>query len=88
METQQGMMEKLVAKAQEDADFRGRLVANPNWALKEVFNIEVPEDFNVLVHEDDARTAHLVLPASAELTDTQLEQATGGNHWCDPNLWC
>ena len=88
MDTQQGMMEKLIAKAQEDADFRGRLVANPNGALREVFNIEVPEDFNVLVHEDDARTAHLVLPASAELTDTQLEQAAGGNSWCDPNLWC
>ena len=81
------MMQKLIAKAQEDADFRGRLVANPSTALKEAFDIEVPEDFNVLVHEDDARTAHLVLPASPELTDAQLEQAAGGN-WCgDPSFW-
>ena len=72
------MMEKLIAKAQDDADFRTRLVANPSSALKEAFDIEVPEDFNVLVHEDDARTAHLVLPASPELTDAQLQQAAGG----------
>lgn len=31
-----------------------------------------------MVHEEDARAAHLVLPASAELTDAQLEQAAGG----------
>ena len=78
MNSQQSMMEKLIAKAQDDADFRGRLVANPSSALKEAFDIEVPEDFNVLVHEDDARTAHLVLPASPELTDAQLQHATGG----------
>ena len=88
METQQSMMEKLIAKAQEDTDFRGRLVASPSSTLKEMFNFEVPEDFNIVVHEDDARTAHLVLPASSELTDAQLEQAAGGGSWCDPNLWC
>ena len=78
METQQSIMKKLIAKAQEDSDFRGQLAADPSSALKEAFDIEVPEGFNVVVHEDDARTAHLVLPASAELTDTQLEQAAGG----------
>ena len=79
METQQSMMEKLLAKAQEDTDFRGRLVANPKSALKEVFDIEVPKDFNVVVHEDSARTAHLVLPASPELTDAELRHAAGGS---------
>ena len=78
METQQSSMEKLIAKAQEDADFRARLVADPSSALKEVFDIKVPEDFNILVHEDDARTAHLVLPTSPQLTDVQLERAAGG----------
>lgn len=87
METQQSMMEKLLARVQEDSDFRGQLVANPNSALKEAFDIEVPEEFNVVVHEDDARTRHLVLPASQELTDVQLEHASGGS-WCgDPSFW-
>ena len=78
METQQRMLERLIAKAQEDTDFREQLVADPNSALKEAFDIEVPDDFNVVIHEDDARTAHLVLPTSTELTDAQLQQAAGG----------
>lgn len=82
MENREGMLEKLLARAGDDADFRGRLVANPRSALNEAFDIEIPEDLNVVVHEDDARTAHLVLPASSELTDAQLQQAAGGGDWC------
>ena len=78
MDTRERMLEKLVAKTEEDTEFRSQLLANPKSALKEVFDIEVPDDFNVVVHEDDARTAHLVLPASGELTDAQLQQAAGG----------
>ena len=87
MESQQSMMEKLIAKAQDDADFRGRLVANPSSALKEAFDIDVPEDFNVVIHEDDARTAHLVLPASPELTDAQLRQVAGGAFCFQTDEW-
>ena len=83
METQEDMLQKLIARAGNDADFRGRLVANPRSALKEAFDVEISDDFNILVHEDDARTAHLVLPASTSLTDAQLQQAVGGSdEWC------
>lgn len=78
METKDSMREKLVAKAEEDSDFRGRLLADPASVLNQDFGITVPADFNLVVHEDDARTAHLVLPASSELTDAQLQQAAGG----------
>ena len=81
METQTKMLERLVAKAEEDKTFRDTLLADPRTALKETFGIEVPADFNVVGHEDDARTAHLVLPNTSELTDAQLEQAAGGG-WC------
>lgn len=78
METRDSVMQKLVAKTEEDSDFRGRLLTDPRLVLKEVFDIEIPDDFNVVVHEDDTRTAHLVLPASTELTDAQLQHAAGG----------
>lgn len=78
MESQENIIKKLIAKAEEDTGFRKRLVDDPILALKEVFDIEVPKDFNVVVHQDDARTAHLVLPASPELTDSQLQRAAGG----------
>ena len=80
MDTRDNLLEKLVAKTEEDKDFRERLLADPSSALKEVFDIEVPPGFNVVVHEDDARTAHLVLPATSELSDAQLQQAAGGSH--------
>ena len=78
MNTRDSLLEKLVEKAEEDTDFRKQLLANPSSALKEAFDINVPEDFNVVVHEEDSRTAHLVLPATSELTDAQLQQAAGG----------
>ena len=78
MATQTKMLEMLIAKAEEDTVFRGQLLANPNQALEEAFDIVVPNDFSIVVHEDDARTAHLVLPATSELTDAQLQQAAGG----------
>ena len=78
MHTREHMLEKLVEKTEEDSAFRSKLLANPKSALKEAFDVEVPDDYKVVVHEDDARTAHLVLPASGELTDAQLQQAAGG----------
>lgn len=86
MESQENLIKKLVAKAEGDSDFRARLISNPGSALKETFDIDMPEDFKVVVHEDDARTAHLVLPASAELSDAQLQQAAGGA-WCGEPQW-
>ena len=86
MDTRESMLERMVAKSEEDTDFRARLLANPRTALKEAFDVEVPDDFNVVVHEDDARTVHLVLPAAAELTDAQLAQAAGGT-WCEKSTW-
>lgn len=72
METKETMMEKLIA--------------DPSSALREAFNVDVPDDFNVVVHEDDAQTVHSVLPASAESTDSQLQQAAGGA-WCGEPTW-
>ena len=86
MDTRESMLKKLAVKSEEDADFRSELLTNPKSALKEAFDIEIPDDFNVVVHEDDARTAHLVLPAAAELTDAQLAQAAGGT-WCEKSTW-
>ena len=79
MNTREDMQQKLVVKSEEDTDFRARLLADPHSALKEVFGVELPESFNVVIHEEDARTAHLVLPASEELSDIELQQATGGD---------
>ena len=87
METQQRILEKLIVKAEEDTAFRKALLSNPCGSLKEALKIELPADFSLVVHEDDARTAHLVLPASPELTDAQLQEAAGGVTICEGSAY-
>lgn len=86
METRESLLEKLSVEAEEDPDFRARLIEDPTTVLKQVFGIAIPDDVHVIVHEDDPRTAHLVLPASDELTDAQLQQAAGGD-FCNGQGW-
>ena len=78
MYTQDSMQQRLIDMAEEDGAFRERLLADPRTAIRDALEFELPADFNVVVHEDGVRTANLVLPPSAELTDAQLDQVTGG----------
>ena len=75
-----------MTKAEGDSRFRAQRLANPSSASTEIIGIEIPDDFNVDVHEDATLTAHLVLPASVELTDAQLQQAAG-SAWCGEPKW-
>ena len=72
---------RILSRADEDGDFRARLVADPKAAVADEIGMTVPEGFNVVVHEDSASTAHLVLPPSPELTEADLELVAGGNWW-------
>ena len=78
MDTQNTIQQRLVDMAEEDGAFRERLIDDPRAAIRESLEVELPEDFNVVVHEEDAKTAHLVLPPSSALSDAQLDQVTGG----------
>lgn len=78
MDTQNTIQQRLVDLAEEDGAFRERLIDDPRTAIRESLDVELPEDFNVVVHEEDAKTAHLVLPPSSALSDAQLDQVTGG----------
>ena len=87
IETSQGAMtasqvrEQLLAQAAESEEFRARLLADPRATLREDFGIVLPENMKVCVHEEDATTAHLVLPPSKRLTDAELEAASGSSYY-------
>ena len=73
------MRDRILKKAAEDSEFRARLLADPKPAIAAETGQPLPEGLEVVVHEDSATTAHLVLQSSAELTEAELEVAAGGH---------
>ena len=84
MTTATEMKDRILSKAEEDGDFRARLIADPKAAISAEIGAAIPDGFDVAVHEDSATTAHLVLPPSPALTDAELEAVAGGHH---TGLW-
>ena len=78
MRTASELREELTRRAAEDPDVRRRLLDDPKGAIETVLGIHIPEGMAVRVHEDDAHTAHLVLPPPAALDLAALEAAAGG----------
>ena len=70
---------ELVTKAAKDEGFRARLTADPKAAIKEALGVDLPGSLAVHVHEESSRSAHIVLPPSADLTDADLEGVAAGN---------
>ena len=78
MTTATELKNRILSKADEDSDFRARLIADPREAISAETGTALPDGFDVVVHEDSATTAHLVLTPSPKLTEADLEKATGG----------
>ena len=82
MTTATEIKDRILSRADEDGEFRARLIADPKTAISSEIGTEIPEGFDVVVHEDSATTAHLVLTPSPKLTEADLEKATGGvSNW-------
>ena len=84
MTTATEMRDRILNRAAEDEEFRSSLIADPKAAIAAEIGATIPEGFDVVVHEDSATTAHLVLPPSPKLTDADLKAAAGGHH---TGLW-
>ena len=68
----------LIEKAGEDEDFRARLLSDARSAIESEFDITLPEDFSMHVHEENPATAHLVLPPNPGLSNEELAAVSGG----------
>ena len=72
-------------KAVENEEFRARLLADPRTVMEEELDLSIPDGFTIEVHEENATTAHLVLPPSAALAEEDMRSVAGGKHgWCSP----
>jgi len=95
MSQQNPIQEQITAKAMKDETFRQKLLSNPKAAIERALGITVPAGVTIAVHQDTPTTLHLVLPVRAlsaagaewsELSDAELEQATGGEG-CNENYY-
>ena len=87
MTTATELKAKVLNKAADDSDFRARLIADPKAAIASEVGTTIPDGFEVVVHEDSATTAHLVLPASGSLTEAELETVAGGKYGSLTGHW-
>ena len=79
------MKAQILAKAAEDGKFRAELVGDPRAVISSELGVLIPENFAIHVHEDNATTAHMVLPMSDKLTEEDLAQVAGGN-WAQQSM--
>ena len=76
------MRAHLTQKAMENPEFRSQLTADPRATISKEFDIEIPDNLDIQVHESDMRTVHLALPPSTELNEEQLEAIAAGLCCC------
>lgn len=78
MNNQDDIKAAVLAMAADDPAFREQLLSDPRGAVAAALNVEIPETIVINVHEDSPSTFNLVLPASGDLSEADLELVAGG----------
>ncbi len=79
------MRQQLSEKAGTDEAFRQKLLDDPRGTIESEFDVALPAGFSVSVLEVAVGDhAHLVIPPSSLIPDSDLESVSGGG---DPWYW-
>ena len=73
----QQIKDQILSKADDDLEFRSRLVAEPRKAVAEVTSLDLPPDLEIVVLEDTTSSVNLVLPTFQRLSADDLEAVSG-----------
>ena len=65
-------------RADQDAEFRARLIAKPRDTVEREFGVTLPEGHEIHVHEETYAETHVVLPPRSKLTEAEREEARAG----------
>ncbi len=74
----------IIVKAWRDESFRQKLLKNAKAAIEEEFEIEVPSDIKISVHEESEESIHLIVPSvpsnfiTDDFSDEELKDVIGG----------
>jgi hypothetical protein len=75
----------LVQRSLQDESFRQMLLADPKAAVEQELGSRLPEDVEVRVVQESARTIYLVLPSASavgeggEISEQELGEVAGGS---------
>lgn len=74
----------IIVKAWRDEPFRKELLKDPKKAIEKEFDIKVPKEMTISVHEENEHSLHLIVPSvpsdftADELSDKELKDIIGG----------
>ncbi|MYD79762.1 MAG: hypothetical protein F4X44_04015 [Gammaproteobacteria bacterium] len=72
------LKELILARADEDSEFRKRLLADPKQVLKQEFGWVIDEEHVLHVHEESDSISHLVLRPESKYSASEREEARTG----------
>ena len=84
MEMSRTEMQELLAKfCIDNPEYRAALIRNPKEVVKAQFKMDLPDDLEVKIVEEGAKTVYFVVPhviaSGSELSDDDLEAVAGGS---------
>jgi hypothetical protein len=72
----------IIERVWKDPEFKREFTTNHKGTIEKYSGQKLPADVKILVHEEDAKTMHLTIPAPppnlSELSDDELEKVAGG----------
>lgn len=75
----QEIIATIVKLAIEKPEFKEKLLKSPKEAVEALINTKLPENFELVVHEDSPTKINIVLPnTSDELSEVELLAVSGG----------
>ena len=89
MQTGTEVQAHILQKAEQDAEFRARLIADPKGVIEAETGRELPDDALVFVEQAIATAQQGVSSVDAPLNEAELIQVMGGTCYIveSPNPW-
>ena len=64
-----------------DPGFRDASLADPRGVLSEAIGSTIPDNIQVVLHEESLNQIHLTIPAAGDLSDADLDLVAGRGGW-------